>query len=267
MRIAPLLAGVVAVLLGVVLIALTFTSSPVIIPSSGFVPVAPHPLSSGTMTVSWSGAPSGYAVGVYHCNGPCTFTSMNQCSGLPCTAAGGPIATGHGTSGSVSFAVDSTSTYDVIAQGSSLPISASASLSGLTLLMLLGVIVAILGVVLLVLARGGGAKSPTGMGAAEGTEEESPAEEMDDGVRWEAPVAPPPVMPTTAPGPASPPARKADLPPPPPPRDEPEEEDAPPAAPFKARPPIVCTKCGATNEPWLTQCRNCKRPLTSTAAI
>ncbi|MCI4344782.1 MAG: hypothetical protein L3J87_04075 [Thermoplasmata archaeon] len=267
MRVAPLLAGVVAVLLGVVLIALTFVSSPVVIPASGFAPVTAHPLSSGTMTVSWSGAPSGYAVGVYHCSSQCTFTSMSQCSGLPCTSAGGPIATGHGTSGSVTFAVDSSSTYDLVAQGSSLPIAASASLSGLTLLMLLGVILAILGVVLFVLARGGGTKSPSAMGSAEGAEEESPAEEEDDGVRWEAPVAPPPVVVAAPPKPAQPPARTAYVAPPPPPRDEPEEEEAAPAAPFKARPPIICAKCGATNEPWLTQCRNCKRPLTSTAAL
>ena len=40
---------------------------------------------------------------------------------------------------------------------------------------------------------------------------------------------------------------------------------APSAAPSgQGRPPIQCQYCGAMNEPWIVNCRNCRRPLTHT---
>ncbi|MCI4351505.1 MAG: hypothetical protein L3K15_08350, partial [Thermoplasmata archaeon] len=60
------------------------------------------------------------------------------------------------------------------------------------------------------------------------------------------------------------PPRRAYVAPPPPPREEPEEEERAPAAPFKPRATIICGFCGTPNEPWITQCRKCKRPLSST---
>ncbi|HYK92523.1 MAG TPA: hypothetical protein VEY07_00575, partial [Thermoplasmata archaeon] len=32
----------------------------------------------------------------------------------------------------------------------------------------------------------------------------------------------------------------------------------------QARPPLVCSNCGTSNEPWLTVCRKCKRALLTT---
>jgi hypothetical protein len=260
MRAGPLVAGVIALLFGVLLIAVTFLSSSVTVPASGgFVPVTPHTLVGGSLSVAWSGAPSSTTIAVYHCGSVCAFTSQTGCSGMPCTAAGGPAATGQGSSGSLSVSVTSGSSYAILAQGTAQPVSATTTVTGLTLLMLLGVILALLGIVLLVLARGGAAKAP--LGASEEADEESPEEE-DDGIRWEAPVAPPPVV--VAAPPPQPAPRRAYVAPPPPPREEPEEEEAAPAAPFKARPTIICAKCGTPNEPWITQCRKCKRPLSST---
>jgi hypothetical protein len=262
MRVGPLVAGVIALLFGVLLIALTFLSSSLTIPASGsFVPVTPHTLAGGNLNVAWSGAPSSTTIAVYHCGAVCAFTSQTGCGGMPCTAAGGPAVTGQGSSGSLSLSVTSGSSYAILAQGTSQPVSATTTLTGLSIIMLLGVILAVLGIVLLVLARGGGTKGPAPIGAADDAEEESLAEEEDDGIRWEAPVAPAPVVAAPPPMPAP---RRAYVAPPPPPREEPEEEEAAPAAPFKARPTIICAKCGTPNEPWITQCRKCKRPLTST---
>ncbi|MCI4351621.1 MAG: hypothetical protein L3K15_08955, partial [Thermoplasmata archaeon] len=184
MRVGPLVAGVIALLFGVVLVAMTFVSSPVTIPASGgFVPVTTNALAGGTLSVSWSGAPSSTTVAVYHCGSTCVFTSQTACAGMPCTAQGGPAATGHGGSGSLSLSVANGASYAILAQGTNAPLSASTTVTGLTLVMLLGIILAVLGVVLLVLSRGGPARSPAPMGTAGASEEEAPAEEEDDGIR------------------------------------------------------------------------------------
>lgn len=50
----------------------------------------------------------------------------------------------------------------------------------------------------------------------------------------------------------------------------PEEEspapapNPPSAGPTASRPVLVCRTCGTVNEPWITHCRSCKRPLQST---
>ena len=141
------------------------------------------------------------------------------------------------------------------------------------------VVVAAIVLIALVLRRRGGAPStapasaspPTGGGAAEvvyGGDEAAPP--AAGGFEAAAPAAAAPEPPAA---PVSPPPRPAPSPPPRPaatvavPPSAPRVTSAPPARPpaaGSARAPLKCANCGTMNEPWLTNCRWCKRPLAST---
>jgi YVTN family beta-propeller protein len=146
-----------------------------------------------------------------------------------------------------------------------LNVTAPAASSGLSVLDEVGLgVVALLIVVVvavLLLRR----RSPGRAGAAEPAEPETPPE-MIYGASSGPAIPRAPVESVAVRGPVSEPPPEGT-----PRYFEPAEEEgmAPPAAPTPAptggrRPPLKCPKCGAMNEPWLTNCRNCKRPLQST---
>jgi hypothetical protein len=265
MRIGPLVAGVAALIVAALLLVLALLGTSATVPQAGsYLEVSPHLIGSGTMTVSWSGATSTTQVGIYNCgSSACSFTSPSGCNGLPCTAAGGPVASGTGGSGSLHTQVQSGTNYAVVQSGTAQPLSTSTSLLGLTYVLLIGIIILILGGLLLGLSRGRSAPRPARAPkprAVRAPEPEMEPEEAETGyVDEEGPSE----MATPAP-------RRTYVAPPPTPEEleEPPEPEppAPMPSPTAQRAPIQCAKCGRLNEPWLTNCRYCRRPLTSTAS-
>jgi hypothetical protein len=229
-----------------------------------------------TFSASWSGAPASTSVYVVPC-------STSDCSTV---AIGGAIASGSGSSGSLSATMSPGTTYAIFAaqsSGPATPVTVTYHFSGFTDLMLIGVIVLVLGVVIAVI---GARLSPrvVPVPVATTTEEETtsapaapyaiPAKITPSSATNSAPSTP-------AARPATPPAR-APTPPVPAPAsladEEPEVGTTPrfmpassasdgtasPTSRTGSRPDRTCTFCGTVNEPWITNCRKCKRPLAST---
>lgn len=102
-----------------------------------------------------------------------------------------------------------------------------------------------------------------GEGETPGPTAPSPAEEPAPVTPAPAPPPAPPAPPRAAPSPPPRPVVKV----PAPPTSTPRVSSAAPArgpAAGSTRPPIKCGNCGTMNEPWLTNCRWCKRPLAFT---
>ena len=217
MRWGRFVVGLILLLIGLVLIVLPLvaTTTESVAPSQ-VLTLTPAFVGSGTLTVSWSGAPSGTSVELYAC-------STAVCDSGP------HLASGQGGSGSFSASLSSGQTYGIQVAGTGgSAVTLTLKTMGLTLPMIAGIVLAIVGVIVLLLSfrRRAEAASPS------------------------------PVVP-------APPAPEAAAPAP-----EPEETvapAAPPAAPpAGTRPPLTCPYCGTVNEVWLTNCRNCKRPLKTT---
>ncbi|MCI4335535.1 MAG: hypothetical protein L3K04_07930 [Thermoplasmata archaeon] len=143
-------------------------------------------------------------------------------------------------------------------------LSGSYTVSGLTLLLLLGIVLLIAGVLVLVLGALAKAKPKV-------VYEEEQEEKFHIGPMAKDPNAEPAAAASTPP----PPRPKPTAPPveyrperPAPARYMKETEpyampNEPPTA-GSERPQLTCRKCGTVNEPWVTNCRNCKRPLSHT---
>lgn len=232
MRKGLVIVGAVLLIIGVLAAGLTFQQT-----SSVTVPAAPDAVSAtlntvidGTMTVSWSGGTANTTFNVYNCPGG------------NCQNAGKPFAVGHGATGSLSFSIASGGTYG-FSVANSAAVSANVQTDGFVILTIIGIVLAALGSFLLVIGI-----------VAKPRVRASPAE-----VAPAAPAdAPPSIAGETAgqtwvAGPSGPETIMQA-------RVEPTQ----PAQGSQAY--IKCASCGTMNEPWLHNCRWCKRALESTAS-
>lgn len=242
--------GLVVLVLGVLVVALPYAgvnamAETVPSVSSGSVAeVSPAIYGGGTLTVSWSGAPSSTEVTLYSCPGDPSCSSITSSSQLQA------IASATGSSGSISSSVSGGQTYVLTESGTSGSLSVTATVYGFGLVGVLGAVIAVIGVVLVVLP----VRRPAAAPAAEAPAAGEPSEAGEESIVMAAPT---PVVDTT---------------PAPRPLPMPEAEEATmapmpsPAVPAggSGRAPIKCSKCGTMNEPWITNCRYCRRPLSST---
>jgi uncharacterized membrane protein/ribosomal protein L40E len=229
MRRGLVVVGIVLLLLGVVAAVV-----PMVVPANTSIPPANSAqiltlniIGSGTVTITWSGADSGTMVSVYQCSSSdCSSTSQ--------------IASGSGSSGALSFSASGGTTYAINEVGTSSSVAATLAVVGVTPLVLIGIILVVVGLVLLVFgwrttAKPRSAASTRPVGAQEGLWSTAPAQGI----------------PASSPGAEGSGGHIM------------EAADAP-AALSGTRPTRICDHCGTPNEPWITNCRKCMRPLAST---
>ena len=255
--------GVVVLILGVLLIALPFTG---VLTGSTVAPSASQGLAnaftpsiygSGTVKFSWSGAGPNTTVTLFSCPGDPScgltkaFTSLSK------------VASGNGESGSFSASVTGGTTYLVTQNGTTGNLSVVYAVSGFSLDSILGIVIVVVGIVLVALP---GPRRTAAEEAAARAAESQDDEPGPDEVTLEAPASKgAPVM-----GPAPTAVSSAAMV-----EAEPEPETEPDAdtgavastsvpAGGSGKKAIKCSNCGTMNEPWITNCRWCKRTLTTT---
>jgi uncharacterized membrane protein len=147
--------GIVLIIIGIALVLISVavqeSPTPVAIPAGDAdVLTAPSTsLGSASFSVSWSGAATGTEVYL--------VTGTPSCGGTP----SGLVASGSGSSGSFSASLSSGTNYELYGCDGASPegISVSWTATGLSLLMVIGIIVVVLGVVLMLLGRRASAKA------------------------------------------------------------------------------------------------------------
>jgi hypothetical protein len=227
MRKGLLVVGIILLIIGLLAAGLTFQqSSSVTIPQSPSAEVATlGSVTAGSMTVSWSGGTSASVIDVY--------------AGSAC-GSGSAVASGTGGSGSFTFSVTGGATYALCTTAGP-TVSATIQIDGFVPVTFVGIVLAAIGAFLLVV----------GIMAKPRTR-----------------AAPSEVAPATPAAGAGP--RRAQMPSSPsasPEGDQGYIMQAAPVAPDVAqgnRPMIKCASCGTLNQPWLHNCRQCQRALTST---
>ncbi|MCI4367690.1 MAG: hypothetical protein L3K08_08060 [Thermoplasmata archaeon] len=251
--------GVLVVVLGIVILGIGYTSlfsqSVTAYPlNSGRVAtITPTIWGSGSLSVSWNGGGAGTVVTLYNCGSACPITP-SALTALP------KAGSGTGGSGSFSATVSGGTTYGMVENGTANNLVTTTQQVGFTSLGLIGIIIAIVGVVLIVL--------PSRRRAAAG-EEEVYSDETTSEENLGAPMPvteepePTPVPSTPARTPAAAPAAPAPTPYQAPSANVSSDVSAAQAN-ARGRPNLTCAHCGALNEPWLTNCRRCKRPLSKT---
>lgn len=229
MRRGLVIAGIVLLLIGVVLAVLPLLQTSAIdipaYPSDNTI--TPNMIGPGSITITWSGAPSSTHVVVF------------PCSGGTCSGSATPIANVSGGSGTITFTASSGSSYAVTEFNGGASVSGTVKVGGLVALQLIGIVLLVIGLVLVVLGLRGRARAP----APESVEPApAPVETGVMGNPTESASAPEAVY-------MAPPSTAA---------------SASPGGSPGARANRQCASCGTMNEPWITNCRKCKRPLAST---
>jgi hypothetical protein len=227
MRKGLLIAGIIVLVIGLAVAVVGIPhSQSLTIPTNGSVEELTIPsVGSASVTLTWSGATSSTQVNVVTCS-----------SG--CASIGSTVAQQTGSSGTITFTASSGTTYAIYAsQGPSSGVAGSVSESAFTYLELTGVVVLVVGAVLALLGFRMKARVPAparvAAPAATAAGDEASAEvapENDQGSIMQA--------------------------------AEPQAKYNPVAG---QRANVTCGFCGAVNEPWLTNCRKCKRPLANTS--
>ena len=144
MRRGLAIGGIVLIVIGVALFgggyALISSGTTETASAGQVLSLTPTTVGSSTVSVSWSGAPAGATV--YLMTGSPT-----------CTSPSGVVVQGSGSSGSFSASVSPGTTYALYACSGTSPAGASFtySSSGLTYLMVIGIVLAVVGLLLLVL--------------------------------------------------------------------------------------------------------------------
>ena len=251
-------AGIGVIVLGILIIVLALVagtiSTTIPVQAAGQLTFSPNMIGSGTVTLSWSGASSAFRLQVY------------QCTDSSCTHwQSAPLANGAGSSGSVSFGANGGDYYVVVAQGNANAIPASLLVSGLTLLVLVGIILAIVGGVVGFLGfRMKPKPRPVAAAAPEAPKHvpfsTRPFTDVQEGVASDWTPEHSERVRHDQPEPTGPVFFK-------PVHEEGEIYQAKPeaAAPQAgARPSVTCSYCGTVNESWILNCRTCRRPLSST---
>ena len=258
MRRGLFIAGLVVLVLGVLLLAggyylVTAPTSVSITPCNGSGSCSEGTLTTtgvgtASFSVSWSGASASTVV----------YLTTTPIASSSCGSPAGVVAHGSGASGSFSASMSSGTSYYLFVCSPSSLVTLTYSVVGISYLMIIGIVLAVVGALLAVLGYRAKARVPSAA-----PEEEAPMEEAPPY------VVPEPITATSAPEPTREPIGVRATPPEPArymPASAPEPgraSDAP-ASDTQGRPMKVCAKCGTVNEPWITNCRKCKRPLGST---
>ncbi|MCI4346384.1 MAG: hypothetical protein L3K07_06485 [Thermoplasmata archaeon] len=211
-------------------------------------------IGAATISIAWTGGSAN------------TQVTLSTCSSSGCNLPGPPTAVGRGSSGSFTATV-SPGTYLLWENFTTSGVSGSYTVSGITVLLVLGFALLAPGAIFIVVGIVKKSK-PKVVYEDEESEQKFKIGPMDRGAgsAGEAAVTAAPA-PTPAPVRRAPeveyrPERAA------PPRfmkaTEPYEMDSAPPVPGSERAQLVCTTCGTVNEPWITNCRSCKRPLSKT---
>jgi hypothetical protein len=251
--------GIVVLLLGVILLAVSIIGIPqaASIPpqSVGGLTINPQFIGSGSVNLAWSGANAQFRVSVYSCG-------SSQCTSIP--SANDLVADGAGGSGSLSFTATGGQYYLAVSNPQTsitVPVTLTAS-GGLTILSLVGIALLVVGAVVAFL--GVRMKAKLKARAAE----EAPQKEMFS--LSSTPFTEQETGPAAAAAASTSSGMRE--------REEPTGPIGPvyftggepaPAAGASApsgskRAPLKCPSCGAMNDPWLTVCRSCRRPLART---
>jgi hypothetical protein len=258
MRKGILIVGIALLVLGLIAIALPFateTQSVALQPGSAGEAYSPTSLvTSGTLTVSWSGASSTTTVSVYACTSSSCATHTSS----------SPVASGTGSSGSFSLSVSPGTTYEITQSGTT-EFLVSLQTTGIAYAEVVGIALVVVGGVVAFLgyraaprARPAPPPEPSPdeqvvMPTREAPPEYQPsAESISDDENRARYVLSADQMQATAEN------VQVVIP------SKPSTSDTPPPTAPGSRPPIRCTSCGTWNEPWLDVCRWCKRPLTHT---
>jgi hypothetical protein len=227
MRKGPVIIGIVLLILGLIIaVAAMPPAQNITLGPGSAVQITPNTVGSDKVTVSWSGAATG--------------TTVDIASGTPsCSSTGNVLASGGGTTGSVSATLTSGTAYSVFECGlggtpASNSLSTTLTQSGISILQVIGVVLAIVGVVLLVVGWRSKTKAAAPREVAEG---------MTAGVGTGMMGLANPDTETTA-------------------YAAPATQSSPVAGSSRAN--LVCSSCGTVNEPWLTNGRQCTRPLANT---
>jgi hypothetical protein len=249
MRRGLFIGGIVLLIIGILAIGVGYAveTTPVNqqITGASALTLQPQTVGNAQVSISWSGGSTGTDLYL--------VSSTPDCFTTPTSS----VAHGSGASGSLSASLSPGTTYYLFINGcpTGTTLSISYTPSGLTYLMLIGVVIIALGAILAVL----GARLQPRPKYVAPPEEPAPAP---------AYVIPTPIQPTptTAPGPV---VGVRPAAPAPPPRFMPASESTEPAAvtsttPSGPRANRTCASCGTINEPWLTNCRKCTRPLGTT---
>lgn len=145
------IAGVVLLVIGLLLIAggyyVNAANKTASAAAGEVLTLSPSTLGSASLSLSWSGAGSGSTVYVI--------------TGTPtCTSPSGIVAQGSGDSGSLTASLSSGNTYSIYAcnGGNGAAANFTYSATGLSYLMVGGIVLALIGVILAVVGRRGSAK-------------------------------------------------------------------------------------------------------------
>ncbi len=254
-------AGIAVLVIGGIIAGISFAAynQSEAIPSTAtgsLLVLTPPLLGSGTVTVTWSDASSQFRFSIYQC-------ADSSCSSFSKTS---PLANGAGSSGSTSFTGSGGTSYVLVPSGNSNAVPATVDVSGgLTYLLLVGIIIAAVGAVISFVGFRAKAKPKVVYEEDAGPKREmfslkaKPFTGVQEGPAATTSGERPEYRPETD-NPSGPVFFTP---------GEGEESYGsnapPPSAPAAgARPPIKCSTCGTMNEPWITNCRNCRRPLSST---
>lgn len=243
-----LVIGVLLLLVAFGLQAAPQTTNLPVLPS--YLSITPTAIGGTSVTISWSAA------------SPQTIVYLT--SGTPsCVGPASVVGTGSGASGSFTASLSSGTTYALYACSPTTSGSLSTTTVGLTYLAVIGIVVTIVGAIVAVLGFRARPKAVAPASSPPSDESAEPeaapytvprpmtAQEAGSASTGTTPVGmrqdpPEPVrfMPAYDPGPTNPSA------------------SAP--AGGTPRPSRTCVFCGTVNESWITNCRKCKRPLSST---
>jgi uncharacterized membrane protein len=156
-----------------------------------------------------------------------TVVELFQCTDSTCSAIASVVANATGSSGSFSGTVSPGNHYGLTVIGSQ-AVSATVTTTGITYLTVIGIVLAVIGAILAILSLRR-SKQPAANSTSSGPTPVEGVAPTDSGV--------------------------GEL------MGSPANSDA-----AGGRANRVCAYCGTVNEPWLTNCRKCKRPLASTGA-
>lgn len=159
MRRGLVIGGVVLLVIGILVAgggyALNAGSSQTIIPAGSAFVISPTGVSGGPFSGSWSGAPAGTTV----------YITTNQGS---CISPSGVVAKSTGANGTISATLSIGTTYYVFAcaSGSPTTITMTYTYSGVSYFIVIGIVLAVLGVILLVIGARAKPKRPAATPAA-----------------------------------------------------------------------------------------------------
>lgn len=143
MRRGIVIGGIVLVIIGLLAVgggyAIGSASTTVTTPAGSVETLTPSTIGGGSISVSWTGAAAGDTI--YLMSGTAT-----------CSGPSGVVAKGTGASGSFSASLSSGTTYSLYACSGASPAGATFtySFSGISTLMLIGIVLAVVGALLLV---------------------------------------------------------------------------------------------------------------------